>query len=108
MSNEDIVNTLENNEIESNEKIYNSVVPKRKSRTKNTSGIPTFGSKIQVWHGNATKTKGGLKKEDLMENKQGKIVSKKKHEMGKLAFKKNNLKSKTPEEMAEMRARKKK
>ena len=39
----------------------------------------TFGSRAEVWHGNAKKTTGGLTKKDLMKNKHGEIVSKKKH-----------------------------
>ena len=41
------------------------------------------GSKAQVWHGTAFKTSGGLKKSDLVKNKRGKIVSKRKSELGK-------------------------
>ena len=37
------------------------------------------GSRAQVWHGTAYKTKGDLKKADLYMNKHGRIVSKKKH-----------------------------
>jgi len=39
----------------------------------------TFGSRAEVWHGNAKKTTGGLTKKDLIKNKHGEIVSKKKH-----------------------------
>ena len=39
----------------------------------------TFGSRAEVWHGNAKKTTGGLTKSDLIKNKHGEIVSKKKH-----------------------------
>lgn len=45
------------------------------------------GSKAQVWHGTADKTSGGLTKDALMMNKHGRIVSKKKHEQGKVAIK---------------------
>lgn len=38
------------------------------------------GSRAQVWHGTAYKTTGGLLKGDLVKNKHGEIVSKKKHE----------------------------
>ena len=38
------------------------------------------GSRAKVWRGGAEMTVGGLKKEDLMLNKYGRIVSKKKHE----------------------------
>ena len=41
--------------------------------------IPTFGSRAQVFHGNAKKTTGGLMKKDLIKNKWGEIVSRKKH-----------------------------
>ena len=37
------------------------------------------GSRAQVWHGTACKTSGGLEKSDLLMNKNGRIVSKKKH-----------------------------
>jgi len=39
----------------------------------------TIGSRAEVWHGHAKKTSGGLVKSDLMKNKAGRIVSKKKH-----------------------------
>ena len=38
-----------------------------------------IGSRAQVWHETAYKTAGNLKKGDLMMNKHGRIVSKKKH-----------------------------
>ena len=41
------------------------------------------GSRAQVWHGTAYKTKGDLKKADLYMNKHGRIVSKKKHTTAK-------------------------
>lgn len=45
--------------------------------------IKIKGSKEEVYAGLASKTGGGLKAEDLMQNEKGKIVSKKKHELGK-------------------------
>ena len=39
----------------------------------------TFGSRAEVWHGTAKKTSGGLRKQHLMKNKGGRIVSRKKH-----------------------------
>lgn len=39
----------------------------------------TFGSRAEVFHGNAKKTTGGLIKKDLLKNKHGEIVSRKKH-----------------------------
>ena len=44
-----------------------------------THKISTFGSRIQVYRGNAKKTSGGLTKSDLMMNKHGRVVSKAKH-----------------------------
>jgi hypothetical protein len=41
--------------------------------------MKTFGSRPEVWHGNAKKTTGGLTKKDLLKNKHGELVSKKKH-----------------------------
>ena len=43
------------------------------------------GSRAQVWHGTAYKTDGtpGLKKEDLVMNKHGRIVSRRKHATAK-------------------------
>jgi hypothetical protein len=43
----------------------------------------TVGSRAQVWHGTADKTSGGLKKNDLMQNARGRIVSRKKHDTAK-------------------------
>lgn len=39
----------------------------------------TVGSRAEVFHKTAKKTSGGLMKKDLMKNKHGEIVSKKKH-----------------------------
>ena len=52
--------------------------------------IPAVGTKAQVWHGSAKHTSGGLKRSDLMKTKKGRIVSKKKHALGKKSLK--NLK----------------
>jgi hypothetical protein len=52
--------------------------------------MQTTGSKAQVWHGTAKHTSGGLTKNNLMKNKHGRIVSKKKHSLGKKSIK--NLK----------------
>ena len=38
-----------------------------------------IGSRAEVWHGSAKKTSGGLTKAQLMKNKAGRIVSRKKH-----------------------------
>lgn len=42
-----------------------------------------IGSRAQVWHGTAHKTSGGLTKKDLLMNKNGRIVSKAKHNTAK-------------------------
>jgi len=49
--------------------------------------MQTTGSRAQVWHGTAKKTSGGLTKSNLMKNKHGRIVSKKKHASGKKTIK---------------------
>lgn len=79
----------------------------RKSRKRGgmTRRGGSIGSKRQVWNGTATKTSGGLKKDDLMMNKRGKIVSKKKHAMGLKRFKENKLQPKSAAELAELRKR---
>ena len=41
------------------------------------------GSRAQVWHETAYKTNGGLTRFNLMMNKHGRIVSKKKHDTAK-------------------------
>ena len=45
--------------------------------------MPAVGSRAQVFHGNADHTSGGLKKSDLLKNKHGRIVSRRKHIQGK-------------------------
>ena len=45
--------------------------------------IPSVGSRIQVLRGNARKTSGGLTKADLMMNKNGRVVSRTKHNSAK-------------------------
>lgn len=52
--------------------------------------MQTVGTRAQVWHGTAKKTSGGLTKTNLMKNKHGRIVSKRKHASGKKTIK--NLK----------------
>jgi hypothetical protein len=49
--------------------------------------IPAVGSKASVFHGNAKHTSGGLTKSDLVQNKHGRIVSRKKMMQGKKALK---------------------
>lgn len=75
---------------------------KSKPNKRNPGGKCKYGSKEQVFEGLADQTKGGLCKEDLMVNKKGNIISKKRHEHGKKAFdnirKKNNLNEEKIEE----------
>ena len=47
----------------------------------------TIGSKAQVYHGTAHHTAGNLEKKDLVKNKHGRIVSRKKMMAGKKALK---------------------
>ena len=49
--------------------------------------MQTVGSRAQVWHGTAKKTPGGLTKINLMKNKHGRIVSKRKLASGKKTIK---------------------
>jgi hypothetical protein len=49
--------------------------------------VPAVGTKAQVWHGSAKHTSGGLVKKDLMKTRKGRIVSKKKHALGKKSLK---------------------
>ena len=59
----------------------------KKTRKASKAGkTPAVGSKAQVFHGSAKHTSGGLTKSDLMKHK-GRIVSRKKHALGKKAFK---------------------
>ena len=57
-----------------------------KGGARSTRKVPAVGSKAQVWHGSAKHTSGGLTRKDLMKHK-GRIVSRKKHALGKKAFK---------------------
>jgi hypothetical protein len=49
--------------------------------------VKANGSRAQVMNGNAKHTKGGLTKKDLMYNKHGRIVSRRKHNIGKKTIK---------------------
>ena len=46
----------------------------------------TVGSKAQVFHGTAKHTSGGLEKKDLVQNKHGRIVSRRKQAAGRKAL----------------------
>lgn len=44
-----------------------------------TRKVDKYGSRRKVWSGGAEMTIGGLRKDDLLKTKRGRIVSKKKH-----------------------------
>lgn len=58
-------------------------VRKSSHRSIRKSGVKAVGSKVEVWHGKADHTIGGLQKQDLKKNKSKCIVSKRKSELGK-------------------------
>jgi len=45
--------------------------------------VKKTGSKEEVWHGTCKQTSGGLTKQDLMVNKAGKVVSRRKSELAR-------------------------
>ena len=59
----------------------------RKHRQEGGAKMPAVGSKAQVYHGTAKHTSGGLTKKDLVKNKHGRIVSRRKMALGKKALK---------------------
>jgi hypothetical protein len=62
--------------------IHTAGLPMRGSGSAKVRKNKIIGSRRQVWHGTMQKTSGGLTKSDLMLNKRGRIVSKKKHAFG--------------------------
>ncbi len=52
-----------------------------------SDNVPAVGTKAMVWHGSAKHTAGGLKKSDLVKNKHGRIVSRRKQAAGRKALK---------------------
>lgn len=66
---------------ETAEEVAESIKPERGG----SKGV--VGTKAQVFHGTAMRTAGRLKQGDLMKNKHGRIVSKRKHEAGKHSLK---------------------
>ena len=57
------------------------------AQTRKASKIPAVGTRAQVYHGTAKHTSGGLTRKDLMKNKHGRIVSRRKAAAGKKALK---------------------
>lgn len=49
--------------------------------------VSMIGSKAEVFHGSKSRTTGGLTRKDLVRNKHGRIVSRKKQALGKKAIK---------------------
>jgi hypothetical protein len=47
-----------------------------------TQRVSKYGSRRKVWNGSAEKTKGGLTRKDLKQNKYGRIVSVKRSQRG--------------------------
>ena len=84
--------------------------------------MKTFGSRAEVFHGTCKKTSGGLEKKDLIKNKHGEIVSRKKHltakkekrlekhgyftQKGKFGFVKKNSKRKSSRKSRKSKSRK--
>ena len=58
---------------------------KKTAASKGTRKVKAVGSKAEVFHGTAVHTSGGLHKHHLMKTRKGRIVSKKKHALGKKA-----------------------
>ena len=80
------------------------MAPTRKNYSNYKYGA--VGSRLNVWRGDAHHTSGGLTKTDLMENSNGKIVSRRMSKRAKLMYKRNGLYPRTAEEMEDMRSRK--
>ncbi len=71
----------------SNNSAYGNTRKNRNNTMMGGAHVPAVGSKAQVWHGTARHTSGGLHKKDLMKTKSGRIVSRRKHNLGKKAIK---------------------
>ena len=54
---------------------------KRRKRTARKAKKPVVGKMWQVWNGTREKTVGGLKKSDLIMNKRGRVVSKRRSKL---------------------------
>ena len=64
-----------------------NMVMKGGKGTRKANKMPAVGTKAMVFHGTAKHTSGGLTKKDLMKTKKGRIVSRKKHALGKKSLK---------------------
>merc|ERR1719312_1593841 len=69
-------------------KVVKKAATKPKAMKKRASNIAHGKyAKASVFRGSKEKTGGGLKKSQLMKNKQGKVVSRRSHAAGKKAYK---------------------
>ena len=57
-----------------------------------------YGTRKEVFDGLCVMTRGGLSKEDLMDGRNGKILSKKKSDMAKVSYAKYGFKKRGMEE----------
>ncbi len=81
--------------IQKNAKKYSSRFPRK------------YGNRAEVFCGECQMTRGGLMKKDLIKRaRDGRIISKKRSEMGKISYKKNGLKPATKEELDRIRPKK--
>merc|ERR1711915_70655 len=62
------------------------VTKRRVARRKRVKRAKVRGSRRQVWNGTRAKTMGSLQKGDLIQNKRGRIVSKKARKVGKKRY----------------------
>lgn len=67
-----------------------------------------YGTRKEVFDGLSEMTRGGLSKDDLVEGKNGKILSKKKSEMAKQSYAKYGFKKRNEEPAPGPKKRKKK
>ena len=62
------------------------VEPEKKVGGGKTRRLDKYGSRRKVWNGTAEMTNGGLRKDDLIKNNKGRIVSVKRHSTMKNRF----------------------
>ena len=69
--------------------------------------LSKYGTRAAVWDNIARQTRGGLKREDLILSKTGKIVSLKKSQIAKENYLKYGFRTREPEKKKKKRKRKK-
>jgi len=72
-------NESSDSEQEKEEKATIPQLPPPEKKGGKTRRVEKYGSRRKVWNGSAERTKGGLRKEDLIQNARGRIVSAKRH-----------------------------